>query len=119
MDVTTRELPDAVICDLAGDLTYANRQAFKAAVDRVKQSGCPHLIVNLERVRFIDSSGLGLLALTASTFQAQHKHLSLLRPQPYVREILTLANLAKMIPIYDSETDARRQQGVMGQANVV
>ena len=33
MTVTTRTLPTATILDLAGDLTYANRAAFKAAVE--------------------------------------------------------------------------------------
>ncbi len=109
MHISTRRVSDTVICDLNGDLTYANRQPFKAAVDQARQSGCQHLIVNLEKVRFIDSSGLGLLALTATSFKALQRRVSLLKPQQYVREILTLANLATMIPIYDSEEEAQRE----------
>lgn len=109
MHISTRRVSDAVICDLNGDLTYVNRQAFKTAVEQARQSGCQHLLINLENVRFIDSSGLGLLALTATSFKAQQRRVSLLKPRQYVREILTLANLAAMIPIYDSEEEAQRE----------
>jgi anti-anti-sigma factor len=109
MHISTRHVADTVICELNGDLTYANRQPFKAAVDQARQGGCRHLIVNLEHVRFIDSSGLGMLALAATSFKALQRRVSLLKPQQYVREILTLANLAAMIPIYDSEEEALRE----------
>lgn len=116
MQISTRHAADAVICELNGDLTYANRQAFKAAVDQARQGGCRHLIVNLEKVRFIDSSGLGMLALAATSFRALQRRVSLLKPQQYVREILTLANLAAMIPIYDSEEEALREVPVPARA---
>ena len=106
MTVTTRTLPTATILDLAGDLTYANRAAFKAAVEGARQAGCRHLILNMEQVRFLDSSALGMLALFCQTFRASHAKLSILRPQNYVREIMSLASIQKMIPLYESEEAA-------------
>lgn len=106
MDITQRAIKDATVLDLKGDLTYSNRAAFKTAVEQVKNRGCRHLIVNLEQVRFVDSSGLGLLVLLSQSFKLQHAQLSLLKPQSYVREIMGLANIPKMIPIYETEGDA-------------
>ena len=37
MQITERRVGNAVILDLVGELTYANRATFKSAVDRVKQ----------------------------------------------------------------------------------
>lgn len=116
MRISTRRVSDTVICEVNGDLTYTNRQVFKAVVEQAKQTGCRHLIVNLEHVRFIDSSGLGLLALAAASFKAMQRRMSLLKPREYVREILTLANLAAMIPIYDSEDEAQRDIHAAAQA---
>lgn len=106
MQVKQRTVPQGVILDIVGDLTYANRTVFKEAVEKVKQAGCRHLIVNLEQVRFVDSAGLGLLVLVAQTFKLMQAQVSMLKPQSYVREIMSLANIPKMIPIYESEEDA-------------
>lgn len=106
MEITQRASKDATVLDLKGDLTYSNRASFKSAVEQVKSQGCRHLIVNMEQVRFVDSSGLGLLVLVSQTFKLQQARLSLLKPQSYVREIMSLANIPKMIPIYETEDDA-------------
>lgn len=106
MEIIQRAVKDATVLELKGDLTYSNRAAFKTAVEQVKSRGCRHLIVNMEQVRFVDSSGLGLLVLVSQTFKLQQAQLSLLKPQSYVREILSLANIPKMIPIYETEGDA-------------
>jgi anti-anti-sigma factor len=106
MDITQRAVKGATVLDLKGDLTYSNRAAFKTAVEQVKNSNCRHLIVNMEQVRFVDSSGLGLLVLVSQTFKLQQAQISLLKPQSYVREIMSLANIPKMIPIYETEGDA-------------
>jgi len=106
MQIKERIVPQGIILDVAGDLTYANRAAFKAAVEKAKQAGCRHLMVNLEQVRFVDSAGLGLLVLVSQSFKLLQAQVSMLKPQSYVREIMSLANIPKMIPIYESEEDA-------------
>jgi len=103
MQINERVMPQGIILDLVGDLTYANRSAFKAAVEKAKSSGCKHLIVNLEKVRFVDSAGLGLLVLASQNLKLIQARFSVLKPQLYVREIMSLANVPKMIPIYESE----------------
>ena len=106
MDIKIRTMPNATILDLAGDLTYANRSGFKLAVDNARQAGCRHLILNMEQVRFLDSSALGMLALYCQVFRQSQSKLSILRPQSYVREIMSLASIQKMIPLYESEQEA-------------
>jgi anti-anti-sigma factor len=106
MQTKERPVPNGVILEMTGDLTYANREHFKAAVEAVRQRGCRHLILNMAEVRFVDSSGLGLLALVSQNFKLTQGKVSMLKPQSYVREIMTLANIPKLIPVYDNEQDA-------------
>ena len=106
MQIKERIVPQGIILDMAGDLTYANRAVFKAAVEKAKQAGCRHLMVNLEQVRFVDSAGLGLLVLVSQNFKLVQAQVSMLKPQSYVREIMSLANIPKMIPIYEREEEA-------------
>lgn len=64
------------------------------------------MILNMADVRFVDSSGLGLLALVSQNFKLAQGRISMLRPQSYVREILGLANIPKLIPVFDNEQEA-------------
>ncbi|MBD0315684.1 MAG: STAS domain-containing protein [Nitrospiraceae bacterium] len=106
MHIRERAVPNGVVLDMSGDLTYANRERFKHAIEAVEQKGCRHLLLNMAEVRFVDSSGLGLLALVAQKFKLAQGKVSLLKPQSYVREIMALASIPKLIPIYDNEDDA-------------
>jgi anti-anti-sigma factor len=106
MQINERTVAQGTILDVVGDLTYANRGIFKAAVEKAKQAGCRHLIVNLEQVRFVDSAGLGLLVLVSQNFKLLQARLSMLKPQRYVLEIMSLANIPKLIPVYEREEDA-------------
>lgn len=106
MQITERRVGHAIILDLVGELTYANRSAFKGAVERSKQAGCRHLILNMESVRFLDSSALGMLAVLAQSLKASQGVVSVVKPQSYVREIITLANLHRLLPVYNTEQDA-------------
>jgi anti-anti-sigma factor len=106
MQTKERPVANGVVLDLSGDLTYASREQFKAAVEAIRQKGCRHLILNMADVRFVDSSGLGLLALVSQNFKLSQGKVSMLKPQAYVREIMSLANLEKLIPVYDNEHDA-------------
>ena len=54
----------------------------------------------------MDSAGLGLLVIAAQSLKRLESQISLLKPQTYVREIMSLANIPKMIPIYEREEDA-------------
>jgi anti-anti-sigma factor len=111
MSMITKErpVPNGVVLDITGDLTYANREQFKTAVERIRQRGTRYLILNMADVRFVDSSGLGLLALVSQNFKLSQGQVSMLKPQSYVREIMVLANIQKLIPVYDNE-----QEAVMG-----
>jgi len=106
MHIRERAVPNGVVLDMSGDLTYANRERFKHAIGAVQQKGCRHLLLNMAEVRFVDSSGLGLLALVAQRFKLAQGKVSLLKPQSYVREIMGLASIPKLIPVYDNEDDA-------------
>jgi anti-anti-sigma factor len=110
MHITERRVGHATILDLVGELTYANRSVFKGAVERSKQAGCRHLILNMTGVRFLDSSALGMLALLSQSLKASQGAISLLNPQSYVREIIALANLHRLLPVHNTEQEALTEE---------
>ena len=93
MQIVERRIGQSIILDLTGELSYANRTTFKAAVERSKRAGCRHLLLNMQGGRFMDSSALGPLALLAQSFPAPPGMVSLLNPQSFVKENINLAKI--------------------------
>lgn len=106
MRIIEEGIQGATILHLLGDFTFNSRRELNTTIDKTKTAGCTHLMLNLEHVPFIDSAALGLLALLSHKFTVEHRHLSLLRPQTQVREILALANIPMIIPVYEKEDEA-------------
>jgi HptB-dependent secretion and biofilm anti anti-sigma factor len=101
MDVTQEQGVDSVIVHIAGRFDFGSRKIFKDAMDQAIQKGMP-VVLDLGQVTFVDSSALGLLVITHQNFRKKKIVLCLINPQTYVRQVLDLANIAKMIPIYQT-----------------
>lgn len=106
MRIIQRPYRMAMILDMADEFSYVTRKEFSSALETLKQAKCPHVILNFRQVTFVDSAALGLLALAAQQFKAEHRKLSLVSPQGTVKQILELGNIHKMIPTYPSEEAA-------------
>jgi anti-anti-sigma factor len=58
--------------------------------------------LDLEKVAFVDSSALGLLVICHQNLKNKNVSFCLVNPQTYVKQVLDLANIGKMIPIYQT-----------------
>ena len=106
MEIKECYVPNGIVLELKGDLTHVARREFIDAVEAVRKKGCLHLVLHMGGVRFLDSSGLGLLALVSQQFKENQGTVSIANPQTYVQEMLVLANIPKLIPVYNNEQDA-------------
>jgi anti-sigma B factor antagonist len=64
------------------------------------------VVLQLERVEFMDSSGLGALVRLVSTARANGSDLKLCALPKQVRRTLEMTNLLSLFKIYDSEAEA-------------
>jgi anti-sigma B factor antagonist len=64
------------------------------------------VVLQLERVEFVDSSGLGALVRLASTARANSCELKLCALPAQVRKTLQVTNLLSLFKTYDSEAEA-------------
>jgi anti-sigma B factor antagonist len=71
------------------------RQAMAEAVESRR-----HLIVDLSAVRFLDSTGLGVLIRTQKTIAATHKSMSLVGPTGMVAKVLNITRIDEAIPVH-------------------
>ncbi len=78
----------------------------KAEFLRYAQEGCNRLLLDLERVDFADSSGLGAILFGIRQLRSQHGALKLVNLQPRVLALIKIAKLDNVIESYDDEAEA-------------
>lgn len=106
MELTEQQQGTATVLEINGRFDFSARRDFKEAMDRLQQAGCRHVILNLEKVSFVDSSALGLLVVAHQNLKLKEGRISLVNPQSYVRQILDLANVPRMIPVFSTIDEA-------------
>ena len=106
MQIERSVLQDAVVVRIEGRFEFGTRHDYKRLIGQIVQEGHRRLVLDLEGVTFVDSSALGLLLLTDQNFKLQKGHFSLVNPTGYVRQVIELANLPRVIPVYDSIGEA-------------
>ena len=79
-----------------------------ALPELVLEAGCTNVVADLSGVTFMDSSGLGLLLKAFKRCKEAGGALVVLRPSAVVRELLAISKLSRLLPVAESEEEARR-----------
>ncbi len=77
-----------------------------------------HLVIDLHRTTFIDSSFIGFLVRLSAAQRAKRRELLLVRPVGQVRKVLGVVGLPNVIPVFET-TDAAVQSVVGGRLPVI
>jgi anti-sigma B factor antagonist len=102
MQLSSREDGRITILTVEGDLVIGEAEAlFKKTVARLVEEGRVNLLVDLNAVNFLDSSGLGALVRAMTTSQNEGGQTKLLRCGPQVRKVLEMTKLDSVFELYD------------------
>jgi anti-sigma B factor antagonist len=102
MDLTTREDGRVTILTVNGDLVIGEPEsAFKKTVTRLLEEGRVHLLVDLSKVGFLDSSGLGALVRALTNSQKEGGQTKLLHAGPQIRKLLEMTRLDSVFEIHE------------------
>lgn len=105
--VDTRQLEDNIsVIDVQGEIDVYTSSWVKEAVNDFIQRGNYHIVINLEQVRYIDSTGLGVLIGALKRVHEHEGSISLICTNPHIRKIFNITGLVKIFPIYKSEEEA-------------
>ncbi len=106
MEISQREKENVVILDISGEINLFNAPEIKETIDRLVQTRKFRLVVNLEKVNFIDSSGLGALISGLTILKKQGGGLRIINITRNVQKTFELTNLTSFFGIFDSEDAA-------------
>lgn len=78
----------------------------RGQIDALMQDGCRHILLNMKRVKFIDSAGLGSLLGARHGLLSAHGSLRLVQPSPAVARALELTQLTSAFDVHQSVHEA-------------
>ena len=107
MNISTRQVGDATILELVGDITlYNTPEVRKAMMGLLKEKHVPYLAVNMLGVRYIDSSGVASLVEGLKVSRDVQSRFSLYGLSKMTREVLELTRLLRVFEVHDTEEQA-------------
>lgn len=106
MQVFEHVYPDLVVLELRERLTVETEAALKDAVRRQLDAGRRHLVLDLARVPYVDSCGLGTMVQAYVSAHRAGGSVKLWNITPRVRQLLTITRLMTVFELYRPEARA-------------
>jgi anti-sigma B factor antagonist len=106
MEINQRETNDIVILDITGEIDLYNAPEIKDIINKLVEEQKYNVIINLEKVTYIDSSGIGALISSLSNLKKYQGGLKIINVFASVRKVFELTKLTSFFEIFDSEDEA-------------
>jgi anti-anti-sigma factor len=105
LQILIRESGEVTILDLRGTSTLdgGGSKLLRRQLQRLLENGACNLLLNLEELTQMDSSGISVLVETYVSLRRNGGNLKLLRPRDRVRMVLKLLRLLDIIPNFENE----------------
>jgi anti-sigma B factor antagonist len=109
MKVNVRQRDGVTILDLKGKITIGlGDVALRNAVQDAMSNGATNVLINLQEVTTIDSSGVGELVSAYATATNRGAKLKLANLPAKVSDILQITQLITVFEVFDNENEALR-----------
>ena len=104
MDLTlaTREEDGRAIVAVGGEIDVYTAPKLRDQITELVSSGSYNIVIDLEAVEFLDSTGLGVLVGGLKKVRAHDGSLDLICSQERLLKIFRITGLAKVFVIHDS-----------------
>ena len=106
MEIAVRKIQETYIIDIGGEVDMYNAHRLKEVVATMVQKQVCIFILNLKKVTYVDSSGIGaLLSINASLAREGMAFRIVNVPRPVMR-VIELTKLVGFLPILANELEA-------------
>jgi anti-sigma B factor antagonist len=106
LDVESTLRDGATVLFLRGEIDVYTAPRLRQSIVDLVEAGTPHIVVDMSRVDFLDSTGLGVLVEGLKRIRSREGTLSIIATQEKIRKIFDITGLNKAFPIYRSVEDA-------------
>ncbi|PKF62492.1 anti-sigma-factor [Psychromonas sp. psych-6C06] len=89
----------ALMIQLSGEMDAQGCSKIRPDLEQVTQQQQPHVIIDLNAVSFIDSSGIGAIVFLFKRLKAQNRNLEIIGVQGQPKELMQLLRMDSAIPM--------------------
>ncbi|HZC26486.1 MAG TPA: STAS domain-containing protein [Actinopolymorphaceae bacterium] len=107
-DYTTDD--DLTVINVEGEIDVYTAPKLREKLIDLVNKGKYHLLVDMEKVEFLDSTGLGVLVGGLKRVRAHDGSLELVCTQERILKIFRITGLTKVFGIFDAVDDAREHR---------
>ena len=107
MKIKRRERDEVTILDISGDITIGKGDVeLRKEISELVYAERKKVLLNLRKVDFIDSSGIGEIVRSLTTIQKNGGILKLLHLESKVRDLFTITRLITVFDTFENEKEA-------------
>ncbi|HBG23176.1 MAG TPA: hypothetical protein DDW83_07980 [Peptococcaceae bacterium] len=107
MGLDLRRTGSIMIIKVCGEFDLAEADNCRRQIDeKVRAEGVKELLFDLEKVTFIDSSGLGVILGRYRKAKEKEGSVAISNVNPRILKILELSGITRLIPVYSNTSQA-------------
>lgn len=106
LSLSTRETAGGLVVDVSGEIDVYTSPKLRERLVALVTEGANRLVVNLDDVEFIDSTGLGVLVGVLKRIRARDGSMSLVCSQDALLRVFRITGLEKVFTIHGSVDEA-------------
>ncbi len=106
MSFDERRVQDVIVLNCSGELAYTAGAELRRRIITLCKCDPAKVVLNLERVTYVDSSGLGAIVDALIKLRKRGGALRLVNPSIRVRHLLSISAIAPLFETFGCETDA-------------
>jgi anti-sigma B factor antagonist len=107
MKFSTRKIGNVIVIDVEGQILLGEGDVeIKQTVDSLLKQGYKRILLNLAKVPYLDSAGLGEIIRCFTTLRKNGGHFKLLSPNKRIIDLLSITKLLNVFDCFDNESTA-------------
>ncbi len=106
-----REIGDWAVLAVRGEVDVYTAPRLRERLIEIISRGARRVVVDLEGVDFLDSTGLGVLVGALKRLRSNDGELDLVCTQPRIRKVFEITGLTKVFSIHESVEEATSGSG--------
>lgn len=109
LDLETSKKGDVAIISLRGEIDVYTAPRLRQALIDLVEGGSKDIVVDMDKVDFLDSTGLGVLVGGLKRVKSNDGEMKLVVTQDRIMKIFDITGLAKVFPMFGSLDEATGQ----------
>ena len=106
LKIETRDVNGSPVLDLIGEVDSYNAPKLRERMVALIDEGNANIVINMSRVDYIDSTGLGTLVSGLKRASEKNGSIRIICPNEQIYKVFNITGLVKVFSIFDNEQAA-------------